>query len=180
MNRVIFSLTLVIAFALSADLKAQKLVGFRAGWHNAVLSGSSLEDYPNNNFYIGAYRNNKFGGIFAFHTGLEYFQNGAKKDDNNYRKLHYISVPLGLRVKLGPVFALAGPALNFKVGESSRYLGQSIDADDKAAFFDLPAFIGAGVKFLMFTVEARYAVGLLEVNDGVRNQYFQLGLGLQL
>ncbi len=180
MKRSIFIVVLLIAIGFSTDLKAQKLIGIRAGWHYATLVGSPLEDNPNNTFYIGLYRNNKFGGIFAIHTGLEYFQNGAKLDDNNYRKLHYISVPLGLRVKLGPVYALGGPALNFKVAESSRVLGQSIDDDNKAAFFDLPVFLGAGVKIFMFTVEARYAWGLLDVNDGVTNQYLQLGVGLQL
>ena len=179
MKRTICILLVLLTVGALSELKAQKLLGIRAGWHYATLVGSALEDNPNNSFYIGLYRNNEFGGLFALHTGLEYFQNGAKLDENNYSKLHYISVPIGLRVKIGPAFALAGPALNFKVAESNRVLGQSIDNTD-AAFFDLPIFLGAGVKIAMFTIEARYAWGLLEVTEGVKNQYLQLGLGLQL
>ena len=178
-NRSIFLVTLCF-IGITIQLQAQKIGGIRAGWQNAVLVSDGDAADALQSFYVGLYRNNKFGGIFAISTGIEYFQNGTELDANNYAKLHYISVPLGFRVKLGPVFAIAGPALNFKVAEKQRLAGLEIPVTDenKAAFFDLPVFLGAGVKIFMFTIEARYHWGLLDVYDGTKNQYFQLGAGL--
>ena len=130
------------------------------------------------NFYAGIFRNNKFGGILALHSGLEYLQNGWKTDDNNYRKAHTLSVPIGLRVKLGPFFALGGAGLNFKVSETSK---GAAALQPKNEVFDLPLFLGVGFKIAIVSIEARYNWGMLDANSlGNQNQYLQLGAGLHL
>jgi len=112
--------------------------------------------------------------------GLEYFQNGFQSTLIDLkRKLHYISVPLYLKVKFGPVYATAGTALNFKLAEKNILAGASVDPlSEKSDVFDLPLQAGIGVKILMFSIEARYNWGMLDVNNGVKNQYFQLGLAV--
>jgi hypothetical protein len=43
-------------------------------------------------------------------------------------------------------------------------------------FFDLPLHFGAGVKFTDILLEARFHYGFLDVNQGNRNAYLQVGL----
>ena len=45
----------------------------------------------------------------------------------------------------------------------------------KSNWFDAPVFLGAGVKIFFVSVEARYHWGLIEVRNGLKSQYFQLG-----
>ena len=46
---------------------------------------------------------------------------------------------------------------------------------DKSNWFDAPVFLGAGVKIWFVSVEARYHWGLIEVRNGLKSQYFQVG-----
>lgn len=161
-----------------------KIGGIRAGYHSAnmyqdgsALSGASSLD----NFYIGYYKNNRIVPVLNWGFGVEYFKNGWAVDDNNKQELHYVSVPLNLKLKLGPVIALTGFAPSFKVAENITFLGNSTkpSGDDKSNWFDAPFFAGFGFEFLMFTIEARYHWGLVELNDeGYKNQYLQIGAGI--
>lgn len=171
-------LLLVLALGLfSFNGKAQDN-GIRAGWNTAgtFVDGNQIgSNLPN--FYVGFFRNNKFGGIFAIHTGLDYTQNGWKTDDNNYRRAHMLNVPIALRVKLGPIFALGGTGLNFKVAENNE--GAAANATPKNGVFDAPILLGLGFKIAIVSIEARYHWGLVNTNDlGYKNQYFQVGVGL--
>ena len=173
---LIFALSL---FALQ-NVSAQKIGGIRAGWHSATLVNDGEAADALSAFYVGLFRVNDFKVPFlALSTGLEYFQNGYYVNDNNYTKLHTLAVPIGLRGKIGPVFAEVGPSLNFTLGETSRELGEDISSDP--AFFDIPIFVGAGVKILMFTIEARYGWGMIDVYEGgTKSQYLQVGAGISL
>ncbi len=176
MKKIISLFVLVLMITCSVQLSAQSQ-GIRAGWHYSdIFWGDQELGDPLNSFYVGFFRNN---GIFnteilALHTGLEYFQNGfAYKDSDEKFVLHYISLPVALRVKLGPVFALGGVGLNFK-------LAGNTSAHEDVNFFDLPVLAGLGVKIFMITIEARYGWGLLNVYDNIdaKNQYFQIGAGI--
>ena len=171
----------VMGLKAQDDDKGKGKLGVRAGWQNAATYNNSNQSGETiNTFYAGVFRNNKLAPIIAIQTGLEYFQTGWYSDDANKSNLHYLSVPIGLRVKIGPVFAVGGPALNFKVSEKTYLLGNEVtDSELKSNIFDLPLFLGVGAKIAMFTVEARYHWGMIDVNDaGNRNQYFQLGAGI--
>jgi len=170
----------MVIYAQKDDKEGQKVGGIRAGWHTATLveDGSKADTINNlNGFYVGFFRDTKIVPLLNFGSGLEYFQNGTAYTNNSERVLHTISIPLDLKVKLGPVFALGGIAANFKVSEKIKIDGESISpmSDDKSAWFDTPVFLGAGVKIAFLTVEARYHWGLLEVRNGKKSQYFQLG-----
>jgi hypothetical protein len=177
MRKNIFLLLLAFAGLIVQEVSAQQ--GIRAGWHIAATVNNGNQVGGNlDAFYVGFYRDNKIAPLLAIHTGLEYFQNGWNTDGNNYSKLHTISIPVGLRVKLGPVYAVGGPALNFKVSEDTKIL--SVDQGNGTNTFDVPVFLGLGVQIAIIRIEARYAWGTIDVNQGNKNQYFQLGLGLNL
>jgi len=161
----------------------KKIGGVRLGFHSAsmVVEGSKPDTVNNyKSFYVGFFRDNKIAPMLFFGTGLEYFQNGMKYPQNSTRVLHTISVPLDLKLKLGPVFALGGAAANIKVKEkyNTGDTSYSPSDTDKTKWFDVAAFAGAGVKIFFITVEARYHWGLLEARNDLYNRYFQLGAAI--
>ena len=78
--------------------------------------------------------------------------------------------------------------IDFKVGEKEVIMGQEIEktSANKANVFDLPVFLGAGVKIFFLTIEARYSWGMIDVYDGTANseyddsktQYLQVGAAI--
>lgn len=174
---ILTTFIVLLAFSVSAQKH-----GIRAGYQAAGQFESGSQQYGTlNNFYAGVFRNDDIVPFLDWHKGVEYMQAGFYTDENNFRRIHTISVPMALRAKVGPVFALVGVAGNFKVGETYEIGGTDVLNDNaKASFFDLPAIAGVGVKFAIVTIEARYGHGLLEVNDGINNAYFQFGVGLSL
>lgn len=157
--------------------------GVRAGYQaSGLFVGSGMyqgsEAFPS--FYAGLFRDTRIFAIMHFGSGLEYFQNGLQFTPDNKRVLHYLSIPLNLKLKLGPVFVLGGMAPSFKVAERVIMSGimESPASDDKSRGFDAPVFAGVGLKIWFLTLEARYHWGILDVYDGYFNRYFQIGAGI--
>lgn len=153
--------------------------GIRGGYHTAsfVMDGDKPDDASNlKNFYVGFFNENKIAPLLRLGKGMEYFQNGMRYTGGTERILHTISTPVYLKLKVGPVFGLGGIAADFKVSEKFNTGDVTVPVDSgKSSWFDAPVFLGAGVKVLFFTVEARYHWGLIEVRDGLHNRYFQVG-----
>lgn len=180
-----FLLNINYAFA-GGDDDGGKNIGVRAGWQMSGLyeDGSIPAGYgTNSGFYVGFFKDTKIIPLLKLGTGLEYGQVGVVKDSSNYnakRVLHYVAIPIDLKVKLGPVFALAGASLNFRVADVNTVNEQKTDPIFESNVFDIPLFVGAGVKILFITIEARYHWGMLNVigsGDQFNNnsQYLQLG-----
>ena len=172
----------VVSMANAQDDKPRKN-GIRAGYHGATLvyEGSEPDSASTlNSFYVGFFRSKKIATILHFDSGIEYFQNGVSYSSNSKRILHTISVPLDLRLKIGPVYGVGGAAMNFKVSEEYKYGSNSYKPSDtsKSNWFDVAAFAGAGVKIWILSVEARYHWGLLEARNDFYNRYFQLGAAI--
>ncbi|MEQ8325065.1 MAG: outer membrane beta-barrel protein [Vicingaceae bacterium] len=167
---------LSITAALSARAEGDtKLIGIRAGYQyaNVNLSGSNLG--PVNGFYVGAFKNNKLVPTLHWTYGLEYFQTGYDKSDTNRLTMGTLSIPLNLKLKAGPIFALAGVSANFKLSEDSKF-PPSQDISTKS--FDLPVHVGLGFRVAVINIEARYHFGTMDVlNSGGKSNYLQLGLG---
>lgn len=175
--------TLLVAHTVYAQNDFMESVSIRGGFHSAnlVYDGSKPDTTQSlNGFYFGFVKEQKLAEIFYLGTGLEYFQNGIRYSNNSERILHTISIPVDLKLKLGPAFGLAGAAANFKVAEKFALGNNNYNpADmDKSNWFDIPVFLGAGVKILFVTIEARYHWGLFEVRNGLKSEYFQLGAAL--
>ncbi len=176
-------ITLMTTVTFAQDKHHNRVGGIRAGYNGAgmFMDGDMFplsEAHPA--FYFGFFRDNRIIPMLHFGTGLEYVQNGLRFTEDNKRVLHYVSLPLNLKFKLGPVFALGGIAPSFKVAEREFVNGSSSKpgSDDKSNWFDAPLFLGAGVKILFITVEARYHWGITDVYQGFNNRYLQIGAGL--
>ena len=177
--KAILLFVLIAAFCITPDAQAQNKWGARAGWSNAGTfnDGDQIQGSIGG-FYVGLQRKHRLFGPLLLTSGLEFVQNGHRDNDDNYRRLNYLSVPLGARVGLGPVFATGGAAANFRVSE--KYYVDGDEIDDNSDFFDVPLYLGAGINILIFQIEARYHWGLMDVNSGNKNQYLQLGLSMFL
>ena len=181
---LVFCVFFGFAFApATAQDDKPKKNGIRAGYHGATLvyEGSEPDSASTlSSFYVGFFRSKKIATILHFDSGIEYFQNGVSYSSNSKRVLHTISVPLDLRLKVGPVYGVGGAAMNFKVSEEYKYGSNSYKPSDasKSNWFDIAAFAGAGVKIWILSVEARYHWGLLEVRNDLNSRYFQLGAAI--
>lgn len=180
---LIIGLALIFAFC-TEDISASdgdRVGGLRAGYHSAQfnLNGDFVGE-PIQTFYLGFFRDQKVFPMLHFGSGLEYYKNGTIFDSENLRELHYLSIPLNLKVKLGPVFVLAGAAPSFRVADRINIGGvkEKPTDEEKSNWFDIPLFVGAGVKIAIVTIEARYHWGMLEVVDGYKSQSFQIGAGI--
>lgn len=175
---VIIGVNTVAAQESSKESKPARL-GVRAGWNYAamftdkdILKGTD----PLNSFYIGVFKEKKLVPLLWLGSGLDYMQNGYIISDNIKRQIHYISVPLYLKVKVGPVYATGGTGFNFKVAENLPGTSLLDPLNNKSSnFFDMPFQLGAGLKILMFSIEARYNWGMLLANQNASNQYLQVG-----
>jgi hypothetical protein len=181
MKKILFGALVLGLFAIGIETNAQGF-GVRAGYQVAYTNnngnqvGGSLAHY-----YLGAFHNKKLGvgDLLTLHTGLEYMQNGHRTNDANFLRMNMISVPVALRIKLGPLFAQGGFNGNFKISENYQVNGlDALNSTNKTNSFDLPAHIGLGLKFFILEIEARYHQGFLDVNNGNKNSYFQLGLAV--
>lgn len=177
---VVFSNTLMARPDGDRDLRVG---GIRAGYQGSGLflgNGMYPASEPYTSFYAGLFRDTRIFSILHFGSGAEYFQNGLQFTPDNRRVLHYISLPLDLKLKLGPIFALGGMAPSFKVAEREfiNGYGEKPPSGDRSGGFDAPVFVGAGLKIWFVTLEARYHWGLLDVYDGFYNRYLQIGAGI--
>ena len=183
MKNLKITLTVLLALILSISALAQdKKSGFRAGY---VMS--SITEGPGNlnGFYAGFSHDRPIAksNILFAHGGTEYTQAGYMFDNDNFRRLHYISLPTALKIKLGPVFVQGGYALNFKVAETYIWDGVDVKTSaNKYRVFNFPLLAGAGLMVGPVTVEARFNYGLSKLNKvlspGDRLSYLQIGAAL--
>lgn len=184
MKKILFIATLLIAtITVNAqdknDDKGKDLPnGIRAGYQRSTLKSSSKPDFNNlDGFYVGYLRKVKLIPLLRLETGLEYMMAGGKKDETII-KLNYLVLPAQLVLKLGPFYVNAGLNADFRIYENITNDGNKVEltSENRANFFDLSADAGAGFNILFLSIEARYYWGLLDVNDGYKNEYIQLGL----
>lgn len=173
---------LIMSLSLSAQVKFGIRGGFQAG---NIYNSGSFYDKGLNTYYAGIFTEFKAGDIFKFDVGLDFNQNGSNNDSLSIN-LSYISVPVTIKIKTGPVYGILGAAPSLKVAEKWMLNDEEINIDNyKSNLIDVPIFIGVGYKISIISIEARYYVGTMDINDNAisglqnfRNQYLQLGLGL--
>ena len=178
---ILFSMALIFGSNVYAqdDKDKPARIGIRAGWNYAsmYIDNEELSGIEHNNaFYVGVFKEKKLVPFLRLGSGLEYLQNGYDVEDGSDRNIHYLSVPLYLKVKIGPVYATGGTGFNFKIAENlPGDASQDPLNNEETNFYDMPFQLGAGLKILMFSVEARYNWGILNVNNDASNQYLQVG-----
>ncbi len=183
LQKLILIVLLLGSFLAKAGDKEK--LGIRAGYHHANVyvndaKADSLSAIPG--FYLGVYKDHKLSPFLFLGTGLEYFQNGTNlKDEGLEHKfiVHTASIPLNFKAKVGPAYAVGGVAVNFRLADQQYYDGIKTEVNEaaKTNWMDTPVFVGAGFKFLMFSVEARYHWGMLDIYDDTnyRHRYLQVG-----
>ena len=181
----IISILSISAFA-GDDNEERK--GVRSGWQisNFYNNGDSFGDNLSS-FYIGVYGEKDLIPMLRLGLSLEYNSTGATTTlatiESKYVR-HSIAIPIYLKVKLGPVFALGGVAPSFGVANKLKVADESVDLtdDQKTSVFDTPLFLGLGVEISIVSIEARYNWGVLDLdktdNASFTQQYFQIGVAV--
>ena len=105
------------------DKKGQ--LGVLAGWNCSNASTSSgLEAGTLNGFYGGVMWEQKIIPSIRVQSGFLFIQNGFKHKDNSaidYTSINYLTIPMIGKVKVGPVYGLAGITTGFRVGGAHEY-----------------------------------------------------------
>jgi len=186
MKKTILFISMFI-ICCSIDLNAQdgdNSRGIRAGWQSSDFynDGVSVGGDPLSSFYVGFFNERKIIPLLSFGSGLEYFQNGSDLGSDIKYKQHILSIPLYLKLKIGPVYATGGASANFRVAEKYIVGDSKIDVPEawQSNWFDVPMHAGLGVELLIFRIEARYHWGMMDSfkNTTGNSQYFQLGAGV--
>ena len=160
--------------------------GIRAGYQVSNFLNDGKEVSNNlGSFYIGVYGEKKLLPILLLGTGVEYNSSGYSSETPNSSYVrHAVAVPVYLKVKLGPVFALGGAAASFGVANKATLNDQDIDLSDdqKTNVFNLPVYLGVGVKIMMISLEARYHLGTMDLDksdtETRTNHYLQVGAAI--
>jgi hypothetical protein len=183
LNRLLLIITFLFAtIAANAQEGAEKpaAIIFTAGWSYADISQGDVSTDSRNGLYIGLRKDLKLFPTLHLETGALYVQKGATLDlkefGNVEYELDYIDIPAALKFKFGSLYALGGVSGNIRV--KSEIEGEKVD-DVKP--FSLSSSVGAGFKFLVFSIDARWNHTLSDIlkdNDGdkVYNSYFLIGL----
>lgn len=150
--------------------------GFRGGLQYSNLSreGSTLWRQPYFGYYIGIFGTVKINktGLLKLNSGITYYQVGANDYSSYSLGIHYLNLPVGLQIKIGPLFALGGLNGALKLGATST---SSIN-EKYISNFDWGIFIGLGAKFSKIGVEAKYDWGQADVYRKYSSRYLQVGL----
>ena len=179
-NRWASILVLVmLLFVLSGVSFAQKNRGLRAGWIESEITkgNEGYFDKRYRSFYVGFYNNQRIIPMLYLYTALDYYQTGSRYDDNNKLVLHYISIPLGLKLRIGPVRGFGGFHGAIRVSSSYTFLGESKKLEGLSTF-DSGFFLGAGLHIAFIGVEGKYTWGLSNVKNDYKNNFWQVGLTL--
>lgn len=179
LKRVIAICLIMLTTQLAFGEGDTKIIGIRAGYQMSETYYPSYGAVGSlDGFYLGAFKNNKIMPMLHWTFGLEYFQNGYQ--DKNFdikRTVHTLSIPVNIKVKLGPLFALVGSGLNMNLSDKTEFMGE--DVDDDVNFLDIPLTVGFGFNILILSIEGRYSWGMLNVDSGDgKNQYLQIGAGV--
>lgn len=190
MNKNYFLVALVIvltsfsAYAGDDDKDFQK--GIRAGFQSSTFIISDVNNTdPYSSFYVGLLAEKKLIPLLRFGAGLEYHQTGVKMENTDIKIVRSnFSIPLYGKVKLGPVFATAGVSPSFGLGEKLHVGDESekLEGDNALKTFDMPLQLGLGVKILIFSIDARYNIGLPNLSnyegESTKQNYLQVGASI--
>jgi len=125
--------------------------------------------------YVGYVHLMRIAPVLMFGTGVDYQLSGYRIDSDNAINQHSLSVPAYLRLGLGPVLFVAG------VHGSASIVTTVPEGGDKSDYriFDYGPFVGAGVKILAVSIDARFysnqADRIKDKSANAFNQTFQLG-----
>ena len=118
----------------------------------------------------GAFLTFPRGALIAFQPEVLFSQQGAKFTDAGEEftaKIDEVLIPLLLRVGAsnGPAYVLVGPSIGFITSAKFTDGTDEEDFKDDLKSTDIGALVGLGVSVNRFLIEARYNLGLTNLND---------------
>jgi hypothetical protein len=185
--------TIVLLFSVLVTVSAQAQhvnVGLKAGLNLYNVNNSNAVDYNMKpGLYAGLLGHIHVSKQFAIQPELLYSAQGVSYTVSGTQtklKLGYINVPVMLQYMFDNGFRLqAGPQVGFLVNAKSETGGSNTDIKSNYKAVDFA--VGAGVGYIHvpsgFGVDARYNLGLSDINDNSTvkstNRGFQLGVFYQ-
>lgn len=138
----------------------------------------SSEEYTSRfGFGIGGVLDRPLTGQFDLHLEPMYLQKGTTIEEDGEDiafKFAYLELPVMVRYNFQTSgntmpYAMAGPNLGYLLGAKYEVDGSEFDAKDQIKSVDFGIGIGGGAKIpkdnLLFFGEARYVLGIANVND---------------
>jgi len=182
--KAICQFLMILFFFCSPQLSAQNQsnsngggIGVRAGVHVSQLQDGGDELFSGNHsgFFVGLFRESNLAPFLKFSSGLEYYQNGSQEGGNQV-ELGYASIPLSLTAKIGPLYLLGGVSGALRIRTDNDFAlpdfkGGSGDYNR----FDATTFLGGGVNILFLVLDIRYHWGQVDVTEGFRSRFVQVG-----
>ncbi len=165
---------------LAVGNQAQAQFGVKAGVNGAVLDGQNINMDTNykTTYHVGAFLRLPVLGPLSIQPEVLYSLQGSefKSTVVNYdTKLHYLNIPVLARVKVGPVFAEAGPQFGvllgarengtLRISATDGYGPVNRTADNNYKKNDFALAAGAGLELGSLIIGARYTAGLNNIND---------------
>lgn len=186
MKRSAIIILLVCAGATAAIAQASVSIGAKAGLNFANVDASTPGTAYNSRtgYHAGAFVNVKLTK-FAIVPEVIYSVQGtdvSSATSSQAVELAYVNIPILLKFYLiGGLNIQAGPQFGFLASATSG--GTDIKSDLKGS--DTSIAVGAGFDISKFVIDARYNIGMSEINDAAtlsatKNQVFQLSVGFKL
>jgi hypothetical protein len=175
MKKVLFTVFAVcIMFAASAQFKG----GLKAGANLANLGGDVEGTDMLFGFHVGLYGQFGLSDALTLQPEVLYYGAGAKDEDTDL-KLNYLAIPVMFKYGLGEQFNIqAGPQLGLLLSTDPSEIKDFLKGTDFGLNF------GVGGTFGKFSADARYSLGLANINDDdsgdIKNNVIQISLGYQL
>lgn len=185
---VSFAIAMMVFVPAAAMAQAPVFAGIKGGINSATLTGDFDDELKQllggvGGVFIGRDVNKNFGlqleGLFSM-RGSKFEEDDAKI------KLNYIDVPVlarfGSETTNGTrFFAFTGPQASINLKSEVEFMGMTEDIDEDVENFDFGWVIGAGVEFGKISFDARYTLGLMNIDatndDTVKNRTFAVMIG---
>ncbi len=164
----------------SAFAQASVSLGIKGGLNFANVNTTSIGAAYNSRtgYHAGAFLNVKFTKL-AIQPEVIYSVQGADAAAGNV-ELGYVNIPILLKFYLiGGLNLQAGPQFGFLTSATSG----STNIKDQLESSETSVALGAGFDIKKFVIDARYNLGLSDVDKSsteAKNQVFQLSVGFKL
>lgn len=180
MKKTILSLVVITVMTTGAFAQASVNLGLKGGLNFANVNTTSPGAAYNSRtgYHVGAFVNIKLTKL-AIQPEIIYSVQGADAAAGNV-ELGYINIPILLK------FYLIG-GLNLQAGPQFGFLSSATAGGTDIKSFlegsDTSVALGAGFDIKKFVIDARYNLGLSDVDKAsteAKNQVFQLSVGFKL
>lgn len=188
---------LLAALFVSSSLMAQFHIGVKGGANVTKVDGYSFKDRFTYGYHLGGFAEIKLANKLWLQPEVLFNQYSSTLDSNYNNiyedifnssqssvKLNYLSVPILLNYEVIKKFLSiqAGPQFSILMKQDKTLLQNGADAFKKG---DLSMLGGVQFKLSAIRINARYVVGLSDINDITKDdkwksQGFQVSLGLAL